>query len=78
MRITGGKLNFNSLVGAIALLIAIYLIWQIRFILLLGFAAIALATAINCLVKLIMRSGVKKRNISVFVTLSFLFLINEN
>lgn len=68
-------MRFSSVVGTIALLIAICILWQIRFILLLGFAAVALATAINCLVKLIMRSGVKKRGVSVFLALFFLLLI---
>jgi predicted PurR-regulated permease PerM len=68
-------LRFSSVVGTIALLIAIYILWQIRFILLLGFAAVALATAVNCLVKLILRSGVKKRGVSVFIALFFLLLI---
>ena len=49
-------LRFSNLVGTIALLIAIYILWQIRFILLLTFAAVALATAINYLVKFLMMS----------------------
>lgn len=66
---------FSNFVGAIVLLIAIYILWQIRFIILLAFAAIALATAINYLVELLMRSGIKKRGASIFVALFLLFLI---
>ena len=68
-------MHFSSLVGAIALLIAIYIIWQIRFIILLAFAAVALATAINYLVELLMKSGIKKRGASVFVALLLLVLV---
>lgn len=66
---------FSSFVGVIALLIAIYVLWQIRFIILLAFAAVALATAINYLVKLLMKSGVKKRGASIFIALLLLLLI---
>ena len=68
-------MHFSSLVGAIALLIAIYIIWQIRFIILLAFAAVALATAINYLVELLMKSGIKKRGASIFVALLLLVLV---
>ncbi|NEP19513.1 MAG: AI-2E family transporter [Leptolyngbya sp. SIO4C1] len=44
-------MRFGNFVGSVALLIAIYIVWKIRFILLLVFAAIALATALNYLVK---------------------------
>lgn len=71
-------MHFSSLVGAIALLIGIYILWQIRFIILLAFASVALATAINYLVNLLMKSGIKKRNVSVFVALFLLLLIVTN
>ena len=68
-------LRFSNLVGTIALLIAIYILWQIRFILLLTFAAVALATAINYLVKFLMRLGVKERETSIVLSLILLLLI---
>lgn len=71
-------MSFSSLVGAIALLIGIYILWQIRFIILLTFASVALATAINYLVKLLMRSGIKKRDVAVFIALFLLLLIIIN
>lgn len=71
-------MGFSSLVGAIAFLIAIYILWQIRFIMLLAFASIALATAINFLVRLLMRSGIKKRGVSVFIAVFLLILIITN
>ena len=66
---------FSNLVGVIALLIAIYIIWQIQSILLLAFTAVALATAINCFVNLLMRSGIKKRGAAIFVALLSLVLV---
>ena len=71
-------MNFSSLIGAIALLIVIYILWQIRFILLLAFASVALATAINFLVKLLIKSGIKKRNTAVFVAILLLLLVVTN
>ena len=68
-------LRFSNLVGTIALLIAVYILWQIRFIILLAFAAVALATAINYLVKFLMRLGIKKRGTSIFLSLILLLLI---
>ncbi|MEO0924263.1 MAG: AI-2E family transporter [Cyanobacteria bacterium J06643_13] len=65
---------FSNFVGAIVLLIAIYILWQIRFIILLAFAAVALATAINYLVTLLMKSGIKKRNAAISVALFLLLL----
>lgn len=68
-------MHFSNFVGVIALLIAIYIIWQIRFIILLAFAAVALATAVNYLVQLLMKSGIKKRNAAIFVALLLLLLV---
>jgi predicted PurR-regulated permease PerM len=67
--------NFSSFAGAIALIIAIYILWQIRFILLLTFASVALATAINYLVRYLMRLGVKKRGTSIVLSLILLLLL---
>lgn len=68
-------MNFSSFAGAIALIIALYILWQIRFIILLTFASVALATAINYLVRYLMSLGVKKRNTAIFLSLMLLFLI---
>jgi predicted PurR-regulated permease PerM len=67
--------NFSSFAGAIALIIAIYILWQIRFILLLTFASVALATAINYLVRYLMRLGIKKRGTSIVLSLTLLLLL---
>ncbi|MEN9566169.1 MAG: hypothetical protein RLZZ69_1365 [Cyanobacteriota bacterium] len=68
-------MTFSSFAGAIALIIAIYILWQIRFILLLTFASVALATAINYLVKYLMKLGVKKRGTSIVLSLTLLLLL---
>ena len=68
-------MNFSSFAGAIALVIALYILWQIRSIILLAFAAVALATAINFLVRMLMKSGIKKRGAAICVALFLLLLI---
>jgi predicted PurR-regulated permease PerM len=68
-------LQFSSLVGAIALLVAIQILWRIRVILLLAFAAVVFATAINCLVKFLMKRGIRKRGASIVLSLVLLILI---
>ena len=68
-------MSFSNFAGTIALIIALYILWQIRSIILLAFAAVALATAINFLVKLLIKSGIKKRGASIFVALFLLLLI---
>lgn len=66
---------FSNFVGTIVLIIAIYILWQIRFILLLAFAAVAIATAVNCFVKFLMKSGIKQRRHAILVSLLLLALI---
>ena len=68
-------MSFSNFAGVIALVIALYISWQIRSIILLAFAAVALATAINFLVKMLIKSGIKKRGASIFVALFLLLLI---
>ena len=68
-------MRFSNFVGAVALLIAIYIIWQIQSVVLLAFTAVILATAINRFVKLLMRSGIRKRGAAIFVALFSLLLI---
>ena len=68
-------MQFSSLVGAIALLIAIGVLWRIRIIILLGFAAVVFATAIDCLVRFLMRHGIKQRGTAIFVSLISLMLV---
>lgn len=48
-------MKFGKLVGFIALLLGLYLLWLIRFVVLLSFTAIALATVVNRIVRLLTR-----------------------
>ena len=71
----GSILQFSSLVGAIALLIAIQILWRIRIIILLAFAAVVFATAIDCLVRFLIRHGIRQRGTAIFISLVSLMLI---
>ena len=44
-------MHLESLVGILALVISLYILWEIRQVLLLAFAALVLATALNRLVR---------------------------
>lgn len=61
-------------VGLVALLVSIYILWQIRHLLLLGFTAIVLATALNRGVRQLQKLGIK-RSIAVFLSIAALFLL---
>jgi len=52
--------NLGQWVGFLAVVIAIYILWKIRQVLLLVFAAIVLATALNRVVGWLQRVGVKR------------------
>lgn len=53
-------MKFGQWIGFIAIAIALYVLWQIRQILLLLFAAVVLANALNLLVKQFQKWGVKR------------------
>lgn len=54
-------MTFGSLLGFLAVVIAVYILWQIHQVVLLGFAAVVFATVINHLVRQLQRSGMKRR-----------------
>lgn len=60
--------------GLLALIASCYILWQIRQALLLLFAAIVLATALNRLARYLQKFGLK-RSIAVLCSISFLFLV---
>lgn len=67
-------MNFGQWLGVICLTIALIILWQIRELLLLVFAAVVLATALNSLVRRLQKSGMR-RGFAVLMTLSMtLFL----
>jgi predicted PurR-regulated permease PerM len=66
--------KFGQWIGFVCLAIALVILWQVRQMLLLVFAAVVLATAMNSLVHRLQRSGLK-RNRAVVLTLSLMVLI---
>ena len=60
--------------GLLALIASCYILWQIRQALLLLFAAVVLATALNRLARYLQKFGLK-RSIAVLCSISFLFLV---
>lgn len=70
-------MNFKQCLGFSLLLISLYILWKIRQLLLLIFAAIILATALNRLVKWLEKADIP-RYLAIILTLSlslFLFII---
>lgn len=67
-------MHFGQLIGFFALVVSIYILWQIRQILLLIFAAVVLATVLNQLVQFLQKHRIK-RGIAVAITVCFLLII---
>jgi predicted PurR-regulated permease PerM len=65
--------NLGQWLGLIALLTALYILWQIRQVLLLVFAAVVLATTLNMLVQRLQKAGVR-RSLSVLLSVGMLLL----
>ena len=53
-------MNLGQWLGLLAIVISIYILWQMRQILLLVFAAVILATALNRLARRFQRSGIRR------------------
>ncbi|MDY6937702.1 MAG: AI-2E family transporter [Cyanobacteriota bacterium] len=66
-------MKFGQWLGLVVLVVSLYILWQIRPLLLLVFAAIVLATALNRLVRLFQQRGLK-RSIAVIITLGLTVL----
>lgn len=67
-------MNFGKWLGFFSLLISLYILWEIRQIVLLVFAAVVLATALNRLVRRLKILGIK-RKLAVIITLCITVLI---
>ncbi|BAZ44742.1 hypothetical protein NIES4102_17590 [Chondrocystis sp. NIES-4102] len=67
-------MNFGAWMGLISIVISLYILWQIRQLLLLVFTAIVLATSLNILVKIFQKRGMK-RGESVFLSILLLILV---
>lgn len=68
-------MNLGQWIGLIALVISLYILWQIREVLLLVFAAVVLATTLNRLARWLQRSVGMKRNLAVLLAVGFFFAI---
>ncbi len=64
-------MNFGKWIGLIALVISLYILWQIRELLLLLFAAVVLATVINRLVRWLRRWRIQ-RPLAVLMSISLI------
>jgi len=66
--------NLGQWLGLIALVLSLYILWQIRQLLLLVFTAIVIATALNRLARRLQRSGVS-RAIAILLSISILLTV---
>lgn len=53
-------MNLGQWIGLIAILLSLYILWQLKEVLLLIFAAIVLATTLNRLARRFQRSGMRR------------------
>lgn len=68
-------MDLGQWIGLIALIISLYILWQIRQVLLLVFAAVVVATALNRLARRLQKSGMR-RGIAVLLSVGlFLALV---
>ncbi|MBF2050723.1 MAG: AI-2E family transporter [Elainella sp. C42_A2020_010] len=68
-------MGLGKLIGSVVFVASLYIIWQIRQILLLIFAAVVLATALDRLVRLLQRIGIQKRGIAIALTFVLLLAL---
>jgi predicted PurR-regulated permease PerM len=62
-------------IGLVVFVASLYIVWQIRQILLLIFAAVVLATALDRLIRLFQQIGIKKRGFAIALTLVLLLAL---
>ena len=68
-------MTLGQWIGLVALILAFYILWQIRQILLLVFAAVVLASALNRLAKFFQKWKRLKRSWAVFLSITLLLFI---
>ena len=70
-------MQLGTLIGFLAIIIALYVLWRIKQVLLLAFAAIVFATAINQIVKQLQQKFGLSRNTAIFssVTTILIFVV---
>ncbi|MEM7592924.1 MAG: AI-2E family transporter, partial [Cyanobacteria bacterium P01_A01_bin.83] len=62
--------SLGTLIGFLAIVIALYILWQIKQVLLLAFASVVFATAINQLVKLMQRKLHLQRKLAIAIAVT--------
>ena len=67
-------MKFNDWLGFLSLIISLIILWQFKHILLLLFTAVVLATALNSMVRSLVRKFNLSRGISILITLFVVFL----
>ncbi|MEC4985441.1 MAG: AI-2E family transporter [Oscillatoria sp. PMC 1068.18] len=68
-------MTLGKWIGLVTFVVAIYILWQIRQVLLLVFAAVILADALNILVKRFQRSGLRNRGYAVLLSVFLLLIV---
>ncbi len=63
-------MRLGTLIGFLAIIIALYVLWRIKQVLLLAFAAVVFATAINQIVKLLQKKLSLNRKIAIAISVS--------
>lgn len=63
-------MRLGTLVGFLAIIIALYILWRIKQVLLLAFAAVVFATAINQLVKLLKQKFGMRRKVAIAISVT--------
>jgi predicted PurR-regulated permease PerM len=67
-------LNLGQWIGLIAIVLSLYILWQIRDVMLLMFAAVVIATTLNRLARRLQRSGVR-RGLAVTLSVVIFFAV---
>jgi predicted PurR-regulated permease PerM len=67
-------LNLGQWIGLIAIVLSLYILWQIRDVLLLMFAAMVISTTLNRLAKMFQRKGMK-RGLAVLLSVGIFFAV---
>ena len=63
-------MRLGTLIGFLAIIIALYILWRIKQVLLLAFAAVVFATAINQIVKLLQRRFKQERLAAIVISVT--------
>ena len=63
-------MRLGTLIGFLAIIIALYILWRIKQVLLLAFAAVVFATAINQLVKLLQKKFKTEREAAIVISVT--------